>query len=338
MLASDRIIKKVRENFTMNTKKKDVSQLKISNKKLKISLSDWQLYSLCLIPMIMIFIFNYIPMFGVIIAFKNYKFNLGILGSEWVGFKNFEFFFKSDVFFQLVRNTVFNNALFIVTGMFFAVLIAILLFELKSRSSTKIFQTLMITPHFMSWVVAGYMVYAILNPTYGYLNQILGFLGIEHIDWYSKPNAWPAILTIVSIWKHVGMDCVYYYAALMGIDTSLFEAAEIDGANRFQRIIHIVVPTLVPLITILGIMKIGAIFNADFGLFYSVTQDGANGNLYETTNVISTYIFRTFKDGSLGNSYGLTTAVGLLQSVVGIVIVCITNWSAKKVDEELGLF
>ncbi|MBP3361086.1 MAG: sugar ABC transporter permease [Clostridia bacterium] len=322
----------------MKAKKKSALQLKITNKKRKISLSDWQLYSLCAIPVIMIFIFNYIPMFGVVIAFKNYKFNLGILESPWVGLKNFEFFFKSDVFFQLVRNTVLNNALFIVTGMFFAILVAILLFELKSRRSTKMFQTLMITPHFMSWVVAAYMVYAILNPTYGYLNQLLGDFGIEHIDWYSKPNAWPVILTIVSIWKHVGMDCVYYYASLMSIDTSLFEAAEIDGANRFQRIIHIVLPTLIPLITILGIMKIGNIFAADFGLFYTVTQDGANGNLYETTNVISTYVFRTFKDGSLGNSYGLTTAVGLLQSVVGIILVCTTNWAAKRVDKELGLF
>ncbi len=322
----------------MGTKKKDLLHLKTSGSKHRISLSDWQLYSLCLIPMIMIFIFNYIPMFGVIIAFKNYKFNLGILGSDWIGFKNFEFFFKSEVFYQLVRNTVLNNALFIVAGMFFAILIAILLFELKSRTSTKVFQTLMITPHFMSWVVAAYMVYAILNPTYGYLNQLLGIFGIKHIDWYSKPEAWPAILTIVSVWKQVGMDCVYYYASLMGIDTALFEAAEIDGANRFQRIIHIVLPTLVPLITILGIMKIGGIFAADFGLFYSVTQDGANGNLYETTNVISTYIFRTFKDGTLGNSYGLTTAVGLLQSVVGIILVCITNWGAKKVDKDLGLF
>lgn len=322
----------------MNIKKKNGSPLKTSGNRQKISLSDWQLYSLCLIPVLMIFVFNYLPMFGIIIAFKNYKFNLGVFGSEWIGFKNFEFFFKSDVFFQLVRNTVLNNALFIVTGMFFAVMVAILLFELKSRTSTKVFQTLMITPHFMSWVVAAYMVYAILNPTYGYLNQLLGVFGVKSIDWYSKPNAWPLILTIVSIWKHVGMDCVYYYASLMSIDTSLFEAAEIDGANRFQRIIYIVIPSLVPLITVLGIMKIGSIFAADFGLFYSVTQDGANGNLYETTNVISTYIFRTFKDGNLGNSYGLTTAVGLLQSVVGIVLVCLTNWGAKKVDKDLGLF
>ena len=194
------------------------------------------------------------------------------------------------------------------------------------------------TPHYMSWVIVAYMVYAILNPNYGYLNQLLGLFGIENIDWYSKPNAWPVILTITTIWKGVGMDSVVYYASLMGIDTSLFEAAEVDGANKFQRTIHIVLPSLVPLITILTILKIGGIFRADFGLFYTVTQDGASGNLYETTNVIDTYIFRTFKDNAMGNSYGLTAAVSLLQSVVGMILVIVTNWASGKIDKDLGLF
>ena len=141
--------------------------------------------------------------------------------------------------------------------------------------------------------------------------------GMEKIDWYSKPYAWPVILTITSVWKNVGMDSVVYYASLMGIDTSLIEAAEVDGANKVQRTIHIILPSLIPLVTILTILKIGGIFRADFGLFYTVTQDGASGNLYETTKVIDTYIFRTFKDNSVGDAYGLTSAVGLLQSVVG---------------------
>lgn len=324
----------------MSTKQKAATQelTTIKKKKKKISSSDWQLYSLCLIPVLLVFVFNYIPMFGVILAFKNYKFNLGILGSPWVGFSNFEIFFKSNVFTQLVWNTVSNNFLFIVFGIAASVLVAVLLFELKSRTATKIFQTLMITPHFMSWVIVSYMVYALLNPTYGYINQLLGLFGVSPIDWYSKPNVWPVILTIITIWKNVGMDSVVYYASLMGIDTSLFEAAEIDGANKFQRTIHIVIPSLVPLITILTILKIGGIFNADFGLFYTVTQDGANGNLYKTTNVISTYTFRMFKDTTSGNSYGMTTAIGLLQSVVGMILVCLTNWASKKVDKDLGLF
>lgn len=310
----------------------------IKKKKRRITTSDWQLYSLCLIPMILVFMFNYIPMFGVILAFKDYKFNLGIFNSPWNGFKNFEFFLKSDVFVQLVRNTILNNLLFIVCGIAASVFVAILLFELKSRTATKIFQTVMITPHFMGWAVVAYMVFAILTMNGGYLNQILGGFGVEAIDWYSKPYAWPIILVITSIWKSVGMDSVVYYASLMGIDTTLFEAAEVDGANKIQRTLHIVIPSLVPLIVILTIMKIGGIFRADFGLFYTVTQDGANGNLYETTNVIDTYIFRTFREGTVGNSYGLTSAVSLLQSVVGMILVITTNALSKKVDEDLGLF
>lgn len=307
-------------------------------KRKKITRNEWQLYSLCVIPLLLVFVFSYVPMFGVIIAFKNYKFNKGIFGSPWVGLSNFEFFVKSDVFVKLIRNTLCNNLLFIVFGIIASLIIAILLFEVKSRKATKVFQTLMITPHFMSWVIVAYMVYAILNPNYGYLNQLLSLFGVESIDWYSKPYAWPIILTITNVWKNVGMDSVVYYASLMGIDTTLFEAAEIDGASKFKRTIHIVLPSLVPLITILTILKIGGIFRADFGLFYTVTQDGANGNLYETTNVIDTYIFRTFRGSTGGNSYGLTSAVGLLQSVVGMILVCFTNWASKKVDDDLGLF
>ena len=307
-------------------------------KKRKTSVGNRQLYSLCVIPMLLVFVFNYLPMGGIIIAFKNYKFNLGIFKSPWVGFANFKFFVKSDVFLQLIRNTLFNNFLFIVFGIAASLFTAILLFELKSRNTTKVFQTILITPHFMSWVIVAYMVFAILNTNFGYLNQLLGAFGADKIDWYSKPNAWPVILTITSVWKSVGMDSVVYYAALMGIDTTLFEAAEVDGANKLKRIIHIVLPSLVPLVTILTILKVGGIFRADFGLFYTVTQDGASGNLYSNTNVIDTYIFRTFRENVSGNAYGLTAAVGLLQSLVGMAMVLVTNRIAKTIDKDLGLF
>lgn len=304
----------------------------------KLTKSEWQLYSLCVIPIILVFLFCYLPMGGIIIAFKNYKFSGGIFGSPWVGLKNFEFFFQSNVFVQLVKNTLFNNVLFIIFGTLSSLLVAILLFEIKSRGATKTYQTLMITPYFMSWVIVSYMVYAILNPNYGYFNQIRTLFGAQKIDVYSMPRAWPLILTITYVWKNVGIDSVVYYAALMGLDTTLFEAAEVDGVNKFQRTMHIVLPSLIPLITILTILKIGSIFRADFGLFYTVTQDGANGNLYETTNVIDTYIFRTFRENATGNSYGLTTAVGLMQSVVGMILVILTNWGANKIEPGSGLF
>ncbi len=322
---------------SMQSKTKAAIKKTTTTNKRKLTKSDWQLYSLCLIPVLLELLFRYVPMFGIIIAFKNYKYNLGIFGSPWVGFDNFEFFVKSDVFWQLIRNTLGNNFLFITTGIICAIVVGITLFEITSRKATKVFQTILISPNFMSWVIVAYIVYAILNPSYGYLNQLLAVFGIEAVDWYSLPKAWPVLLTIISIWKHVGMDSVYYYAALMGIDTSLFEAAEIDGATKMQRIWHIVIPFLLPLIVMLTILKIGGIFRADFGLFYSVTQDGANGNLYETTNVIDTYTFRTFRSG-IGNSYGLSSSVGLLQSIVGMIMVCGTNWLSKKINPDYGLF
>ena len=309
-----------------------------NNKKRKVSVSDLQLYSLCIIPVVLVFIFSYMPMVGIIIAFKNYKFNLGMFRSQWVGLSNFEFFVKSDVFFQLVRNTLLNNFAFIVLGVLSSVTIAVMLFEVASRNATKTFQTLLITPHFLSWVVVAYITNSILNVNYGYLNQLLRLFGAAPVDWYAKPLAWPPILTLTFIWKNIGMDSVVYYAALMGIDSELFEAAEVDGANKLKRILHITIPSLVPLITILTILKVGNIFRADFGLFYTVTQDGASGNLYSTTNVIDTYIFRTFKENASGNSYGLTSAVGLLQSLVGMILVIACNAASKKVDRELGLF
>lgn len=292
-----------------------------------------QLYSLCAIPVLLIFVFCYIPMFGVILAFKEYRYDLGILGSEFVGFRNFEFFFKSNEFLKITWNTLSLNALFIITGIIASVTVAILLFELKSRRATKVYQTMLITPHFLSWVVVAFMGYALLNPSYGLINTILQSLGLEAVDWYSEPEAWPGILTIASIWKSVGMDSVVYYAALMGIDTALFEAAEVDGANRWQKTRYVVIPCLVPILTIMTILKIGGIFRADFGMFYQLTRDV--GALYRTTDVVDTYIFRTMR--VLGNM-GMSSAVGLLQSVVGFVLVILTNYFSKKIDKDNGLF
>ena len=297
-------------------------------KKKRISSRMLQLYSLLLIPVILVVIFNYIPMFGIIIAFKDYKYNLGIFGSEWVGFENFEFFFKSNDFFRITRNTLLLNASFITFGTLAAVIVALMLFELKSRTATKIFQTSMITPHFLSWVVVSYMGYAFLNPQYGFINTMFG----TNIDWYAEPGKWPVILNIVSVWKHVGMDCILYYAALMGMDHSLVEAAEVDGANRLQKTFNIMIPTLVPILTINIILKIGGIFRADFGLFYQMTRNV--GDLYVTTDVIDTYIFRMMR---VVGDMGLSSAVGLLQSVIGFILVMITNAVVRKVSPENSL-
>ena len=294
---------------------------------------DWQMYALLVIPLLAVFVFSYIPMFGVIIAFKDYKFNLGILGSKWVGFDNFKFFFESDVFGRTVRNTLYMNALFIVIGKIAAIITAILLFEISSRTAVKIYQTIMITPTFISWVIVAYIVFAFLNSQYGLANRIIEKLGGSAVEWYSEPDKWPAILVIANVWKYVGMDSVIYYASMMGIDAGLFEAAEIDGATRPKIIWHIILPLLIPVITILVIMSIGGIFSGDFGLFYQVTRDV--GTLYPRTDIINTFVFRAMR--SLGD-YGMSTAVGLLQSVVGLIMVVITNRICKMINPDVALF
>lgn len=292
-----------------------------------------QLYLMSALPLAMLIVFAYIPLFGSIIAFKQYRFDLGIFGSKWVGFKNFEFFFKSNDFWIVTWNTISLNFIFIVVGTLAAVLVALLFYELHSRAATKVFQTVFITPHFLSWVVVAYMAYAFLHPQYGFLNKFLAFFGAEAVDWYSTPKAWPFILTVASVWKTVGMDSVVYYAALMGMDTSILEAAKVDGANRVQTTIKIVLPELLMLISVMTIIKIGGIFRADFGLFYQLTMNSAQ--LYSVTDVVDTYLYRVMKESS---NMGVSTAIGLLQSVVGLVMVMLTNHFSKKVDENIGLF
>ena len=294
---------------------------------------NFQWWCMCSIPLLFVIIFSYMPMFGIIIAFKNYRFDKGIFGSEWVGFKNFDILIKSNKFFDITRNTLVLNSLFIFAGVVAAVALAILIYELKSRTSTKIFQTIFITPHFLSWVVAGYMAYALLHPEYGVVNSIRNFFGLESVNWYTTPKAWPLILTIASVWKSVGMDSIIFYSGLMGIDMELFEAAKIDGANRWQTIKSIILPCLVPLISVVVILKIGNIFRADFGLFYQLTRD--QGRLYSVTDVIDTYLYRTMR---ITGNMSVSTAIGLLQSIVGAITVIITNYFSKKINPDGGLF
>ena len=295
--------------------------------------TQMKLWSFCIIPILLIVVFCYIPMVGIIIAFKDYRYDKGIFGSPWVGFNNFKFFFESNEFFRITWNTLSMNLIFIVVGIACAVLVAVMLFEIRSKLKVKTFHTILITPHFVSWVIVAYVVYGFLNPEYGLVNQFLTSIGMEKIQFYSIPGVWPVILLISFIWKHVGMDSVLYYATLMGIDESLFEAAALDGATEIQKARYITIPSLIPIITLLAIMKIGGIFRADFGLFYQVPRNV--GALYETTDVIDTYIFRNLR--TLGNM-GMSSAVGLLQSVVGFVLVLLTNYLSKKVDPDGGLF
>ena len=312
---------------------KTQTALKEKRKKGKIGGREWQWMQMSIFPVLHTFIFCYCVLYGLLIAFKDYNYSLGIWGSKWVGFDNFKFFVLSNDCLRLVKNTLSLNALFIATLMVAEIALAIVFYEISSRKALKAYQTILITPNFISWVTIGYVVYAFLQPQYGIINNLLAKLGIDGIQFYSEPKVWPAILNFAQVWKGVGMGCIIYYATLMGIDATLFEAAEIDGATKWQEIKYITLPMLSRLIILQLIMRIGGIFNSDFGLFYQLTRD--SGALYSTTDVIDTYLYRTMR---VIGDMKLSSAVGLLKSVVGFVLVYITNYAVRKYDDELSLF
>ena len=288
------------------------------------------------LPVLVLYaMFSYFPMFGIILAFKNYKVSKGIFGSDWVSpwYKNFEFFLTSQDAFRVTRNTLLLNFLFIIVCTTCSVVFALILFEVKKAYQVKIYQTISIVPSFLSWVAVSYIVYAVLDMNKGVANRIITFFGGEKIPWYTSPGYWPVILLIVKIWHGVGINCIMYYASLMGIDSELFEAADMDGARKLQKIIHISIPHLVPLIIILVILDIGSIFRSDFGLFYNVTRNV--GELYPTTDVIDTYVYRALMDN--GN-IALSSASSVIQSVVCTVTLVTTNLIVKKISPENSLF
>ncbi len=272
--------------------------------------------------------FNYLPMFGVVIAFKDYNYVDGIFGSEWAGFKHFEYFFTSNDATVILRNTLLYNLVFLFLKQFLCVLVAIFLYEISSRTLIKTYQSAILLPNFISWVLVAYIGYALFSSNTGLINSLFGL----DISWYGTPKYWPYILTFFEMWKGVGMGCIIYYAALMGLDSSLFEAAAIDGANRFQQIIKISIPSIVSTICIMLIIGVGGIMGGDFGLFYQVPRN--SGALYPVTDVISTYVYRGLQNGNMSQ----TAAVGLFQSVVGLILVLITNTTVKKINSENAMF
>lgn len=312
-----------------------IKQSKAQKKRLNRAVLNEQLslVGMCSVPAIFILVFSYLPMVGLLIGFKDYRYDKGIFGSEWSGLENFKFLLESGNLSRMLRNTIGLNVLFIVLGLVAAVAVAIMMFELTSKLRIKTYQTLLLLPYFISWVIAGYMLYAMLNPSYGVMNQVLKKFGMEGIDWYSRPEYWPFILSFASVWKGVGMGCIMYYASLMGLDTAYFEAAAIDGATKWQTIKHITIPSLIPLMTIQTILNIGHIMKADFGLFYQLSRD--SGALYEVTDVIDTFIYRTLKEQ---NNLSLSAATSFFQSFVSCALVLATNYVVTKIEPDNALF
>lgn len=283
-----------------------------------------------------LFIFSYIPMYGVIIAFKFYQSYKGIWGSDWVGLQNFQFLFSGNSeAWRITYNTVMMNAIFIILGTIGSLLIALLLNEIRdgSRVLVKFYQSSLFVPYLISWVLVNFFVTAILDTDSGLLNHFLANFGIAPIHWYLSPQYWPLILTLVYLWKGAGFGSLIYLAGILGINPEYFEAATIDGANKWQQLWYITLPLLKPVLIINLLLSIGGIFRADFGLFFIVTHNSSV--LYSTTDVIDTFVYRSLI--SLGDM-GMSSAAGLYQSAVGFALVLLSNWLVKRADRERSLF
>lgn len=302
-------------------------------KKRKFNTAQLQFLILALPAIILIFVFNYLPMSGIVIAFKNFKFARGIFASEWVGLENFRFFFKSNDALRVIRNTLLYNACFIVADMVFPVTFAIFLSQIRSKLAIKGYQTSIFLPYFLSWVVISYMTLSFFDYNSGMFNMILQKNGKEMISWYSQSKYWPFIFIFFHVWKDIGYKTLVYYASIIGIDTSIYEAARTDGCSEFKSIFRITVPMIRGTIIMLAILQVGSIFRADFGLFYQLPQN--SGALMNVSDVVDTYIFRTLM--VTGNT-SVSAAVGLVQSVVGLILVLLTNYIVGRIDSDSTLF
>lgn len=289
---------------------------------------------------IWLILIRYLPMIGVAISFQDYVMDVrnpnlitNMMNSKWVGLKNFKFIFATSDSWNMIRNTIGYNALWIVLGLVIAVTFAIMLNEISNKFVAKSYQTLMFFPYFLSWVVAGYFVLAFLDPTRGLLPRLQETMGLQVTNWYNDTKPWPYILTISNLWKNIGYSTILYLAAITGIDSSQYEAASIDGASKWQQIRFVTLPHLKTMIIILFIMNVGKIFNADFGLFYNVTQN--SGPLYPVTQVIDVYVYNALM---ATNNVGMSAAAGLLQNLIGFFCIMTANTIVTKVDPDSSLF
>lgn len=294
---------------------------------------QWPFYVMIIPGFLYLLINNYGPMLGMFIAFKKVDYGLGIFKSPWVGLENFEYLFKTDAAAIMTRNTILYNVAFIVLGTIIGVAVGIMLSELRSKAQTKFFQTVILLPYLLSWVICAYIGYAFLSKESGLLNNLLTSFGLEAVDWYNDPGKWPLILIFVNIWKGIGYTSIIYMSTIIGIDKSLYEAARVDGATKWQEIRMITLPLLKSTVIMLTIMNIGRIFYSDFGLFYQLPLN--SGTLYPTTQTIDTYVYRALMQQ---NQIGMSAAAGFYQSIVGFVLVLTANTIVRKLSPEEAMF
>ena len=290
------------------------------------------LYLMLLPTVVWFVVFCYFPLYGITLAFKDYDYALGIGGSPFVGLENFKFLFTYNGIGRVFFNTIYLNVLFIVITTVISVVLAVMFSEIKNKPFKRLTQSIAILPHFVSWAVVSLVLQAFVG-TNGLVNQLLKLFGASTVNFYNEPGVWPMLFVILRIWQGCGFGTVVYIAAITGFDTSMYEAARVDGATRFQQIRHITLPLLKPTIVILTIMSVGGIFRGDFGMIYAMVRDTTK--LFPTTDVIDTFVYRALRQM---NELGMSTATSLFQSVVGCIMVLSVNALAKKLDPDATLF
>ena len=311
-----------------------VAEVPVHKRNWKRTLWDNRILLLMCLPAVIFFIvFNYCPLPGVYMAFTNYNFRDGIFGSPFVGMKNFQFLIQSGELWALTKNTILYNIVFIVGGNLLQITFAIMLNEIRCKWFKKVSQTMMFLPYFISVVLIGAIAFNILNYDTGVLNSLIRQFGGDPVKIYSMPFVWPAIIIICQMWQATGYGSIVYFASICGIDSSLIEAAEVDGATSWQRIRYIILPSLKPTFIILLLFALGGIMKGNFGLFYNLV--GSNSQLFPTTDIIETFVYRTMMSQ---NNFTTSSAVGLYQSLFGFALVMFSNWLVKRIDPDYALF
>jgi putative aldouronate transport system permease protein len=297
---------------------------------------DGALFLLALPALLHIFIFYYVTLPFLVIAFKHFRAADGVWGSRWVGFQNFEFLFGgTGIGWRIVTNVVLYNTTFIVLGTILSLTVAILLAEVHRSVASRFYRTALFFPQFVSWVIIAYIALAFLHRDHGLVNAVLAALGREPVNWYATPWAWPVILVITNVWRTLGIGAIIYLAGILRINPEYYEAAAVDGANRWQQIRYITLPSLTPLIIILVLLSLGQILRGDFGLFYQIPRQYLHPELIRTTDIIDTYVLRALRQGG---QLELAMAASVYQATVGFALVVLVNWIVRRVDPERALF
>lgn len=282
---------------------------------------------------ILVLVMQYLPMSGLVLAFKNFRFDLGVFGSDWNGWANFQFLFASGTGWLITKNTILYNLLNLITSQALAVIIAIFITEMNGKYFKKISQSVIFLPYFISWIIVGVFVYNIFNYETGLMNGLLASFGVDPVNVYAMPGVWPVIICLFNAWKWCGYNSVIYIAAIMGVDAGIYEAASIDGATMFQRVRHITLPSIRPTLVTMILLQVGRILRGDFEMFYQIV--GNNGQLYNMTDVIDTYVFRSLLTSP---NIGMTAAASLYQSALCFIIIMVVNAVVKRIDSDYALF